>query len=106
MSSGFSRKLFDIVSQIPAGRVSTYKDIAAASGIRGIRAAGQILASNKRAPLIPCHRVVLSDGRIGGYSGPGGPSSKKKLLMNEGIKFTGDKLACFSELVLRADFFE
>ncbi len=72
---------------IPRGWVSTYKRIAQHVGIRnGARVVGNALARNPFPIIIPCHRAVNSDGNLGGYQG--GLAMKKKLLENEGIKFS------------------
>ena len=69
---------------IPRGKTITYKELARKLGnARAARAVGNALANNPFAPLIPCHRVVKSDGRIGGYSGPGGVKTKRKFLGKE-----------------------
>ena len=52
---------------------------------KSVRAVANAIGMNPYAPKIPCHRVVRSDGSLGGYSGPGGVKTKKKLLKSEGI---------------------
>jgi len=84
-------EVYKIVSQIPRGQVMTYKQVAAAAGNpRAARAVGYFMKINPKAPKVPCHRVVGSNGRLGGYSGFGGVAGKKKMLLAEGvrIKFT------------------
>ena len=64
----FSEKVFDIVRRIPRGRTLTYKEVASRVGKpRAYRAVGNILNKNYD-PAIPCHRVIRSDGTIGGYN--------------------------------------
>lgn len=78
----FKESVYKIVSQIPAGKVLTYKELARKAGHPGAwRAVGNILNEN-RDPNIPCHRVIRSDGNVGGYR----EGSKKKiaLLKKEG----------------------
>jgi len=71
-------------ARIPKGQVRTYGQLAKAIGKpRASRAVGSALAINPLAPLIPCHRVIRSDGRLGGYSGRGGIKRKKKMLEKE-----------------------
>jgi methylated-DNA-[protein]-cysteine S-methyltransferase len=52
---------------------------------KAVRAVANAIGKNPYAPKIPCHRVIRSDGSLGGYSGPGGIKTKKKLLKSEGI---------------------
>ena len=80
----FQRRVLEKVQEIPAGEVRSYRWIAKGIGTeRAARAVGTALAKNPIPLLIPCHRVVRSDGRLGEYSG-GGPSVKAKLLAFEG----------------------
>ncbi len=83
MISGFQKKVFSACSRIPRGKVSTYSRIARAIGQPGAaRAVGNALNRN-RSPSVPCHRVVRSDGTVGGYAH--GTSKKERLLKSEGI---------------------
>ncbi|MBN2094999.1 MAG: MGMT family protein [Candidatus Aenigmarchaeota archaeon] len=77
------RAVFAIVSKIPPGKVATYGQIADALGTSP-RAVGRILNSNEKLVEIPCHRVVMSDGRIGGYKC--GVERKIELLESEGVE--------------------
>jgi len=71
---------------IPAGQTRSYAELAAAIGRpKAARAVALALKHNPFAPFVPCHRVICSDGSLGGYSGPGGINAKMKLLMSEGI---------------------
>lgn len=77
----FTRTVYRIVSDIPLGEVRTYQWVARQAGHpRAARAVGQILKKNPYPLLIPCHRVIASDGSLGGYSGRGGARAKKTLL--------------------------
>ncbi len=79
--SGFSREVYAAVADIPAGEMRTYKQIAAAAGRpRAWRAVGNILNRN-HDPGVPCHRVIRSDGRTGGYNR--GSRRKAELLRRE-----------------------
>lgn len=81
----FQKKVYEALLRIPKGQVRTYTQIARAVGKpKAARAVGQACKRNRWAPEIPCHRVVASDGRLGGYSGPGGPAGKRRLLRREG----------------------
>jgi methylated-DNA-[protein]-cysteine S-methyltransferase len=81
------------VKKIPKGKVSTYKLVAQAIGKpKAMQAVGQALSVNPFAPLVPCHRVLASNGSIGGFFGNSdimsdNVSNKLKLLQDEGIKF-------------------
>ncbi len=104
MLNYFDRLVLDIVSQIPEGKVTTYGEIARALGdIRAARAVGEALKKNPRPVEIPCHRVVMSDGSLGGYAF-GGPEAKKKLLEKEGITFKGDKVDLNKHLITHEEF--
>ena len=84
----FQLKVWNYLKSIPKGKVKSYKEVAI--GInrpKSARAVANACAKNPYAPKIPCHRVIRSDGTIGGFSGPGGIKSKKKLLKKEGISF-------------------
>jgi len=79
--SEFCHKIYQIVKKIPQGSTLTYKKIAELAGRpKAYRAVGNILNKNYD-PKIPCHRVIRSDGRIGGYNR--GPEKKLKLLESE-----------------------
>jgi len=80
---GFGRRVLKRTAEIPYGRVSTYRDVAAAAGSpRGARAAGNALGSNPIPIVVPCHRVLHSGGGLGGYGG--GLDVKRFLLHLEG----------------------
>ena len=88
--------VYDIVTQIPEGKVTTYGDIARALGHpRASRVIGRILNKNPNPLVTPCHRVIKSDGNIGGYAF--GKVRKKELLKKEGLCFIGDSPAEFEK---------
>lgn len=79
----FAEKVRAVVKTIPKGSVMTYKDVAAAAGNpRAARAVANTMAKNFDE-TVPCHRVIRSDGTVGGYN-RGGHTVKKQLLLNEG----------------------
>ncbi len=81
--SFFSEKVYSVVAKIPKGHVLTYKQVAKKAGSPlAYRAVGNILNKNYN-PNIPCHRVVRSDGKIGGYNR--GAKRKKEILTREGF---------------------
>jgi len=82
----FQVKVWKYLKKIPKGKVKTYKQVAI--GInrpKAARAVANACAQNPYAPQIPCHRVIRTDGDLGGYSGKGGIKKKKKLLIKEGF---------------------
>ena len=86
MSKDFTQKVLAVVAKIPRGKVMSYGEVAAAAGSPGAaRAVGTIMKHNDD-PSIPCHRVIKSDGSLGGYNGLQGV--KRKLLLKEGVKLT------------------
>ncbi|MBN2014945.1 MAG: MGMT family protein [Candidatus Altiarchaeota archaeon] len=87
----FGDSVLAMTEKIPRGRVTNYGEIAKALGdVRLARAVGQALKKNPRPVKVPCHRVVCSDGRIGGYSR--GVSEKIKLLSAEGIVVENNRI--------------
>ena len=84
--SVFQLKVWNYLKKIPRGKVITYLDLAKAIKMpKAVRAVANAVGKNPYPPKIPCHRVIRSDGKLGGYSAPGGIKTKKKLLKMEGI---------------------
>ena len=82
----FQREVWQQLLAIPAGKTQTYLDVAQAiNRPKATRAVAQACGANPVAVVVPCHRVVMSDGSIGGYSGL--PGVKKALLAVEGVEF-------------------
>lgn len=89
--------VYDLLLQIPAGKVSTYGDLAKALGNpSSSRIIGRILGKNPNPIKVPCHRVVMSDGKVGGYFY--GSDKKKELLEKEGISFTNGIVSNFKNV--------
>jgi methylated-DNA-[protein]-cysteine S-methyltransferase len=83
----FQKKVWRALTQIPRGQTITYKKLAKKIGKpKAIRAVANAVGRNPCAPVVPCHRVIRSDGTLGGYSGKGGIKTKIKLLKQEGVK--------------------
>jgi methylated-DNA-[protein]-cysteine S-methyltransferase len=82
----FDRRVYEVARTIPPGSTMTYGEVARALGEEPMRArdVGQALARNPFAPIVPCHRIVAAGGKLGGYSAPGGASTKRRLLELEG----------------------
>lgn len=86
--TNFQRTVWKEISKIPFGETRTYKDIAIAIGKpNSSRAVANACGKNPYPVIIPCHRVIKSDGKLGGYSGAGGVKKKKELLKLENVKF-------------------
>tara|TARA_S200000501_G_scaffold348836_1_gene364398 strand:- start:454 stop:729 length:276 start_codon:yes stop_codon:yes gene_type:complete len=82
----FQIKVWKYLIKIPKGKVKTYKEVAKAIKMpESARAVANACAKNPYAPRVPCHRVIRSDGSLGGYSAPGGIKIKRKLLKKEGF---------------------
>lgn len=97
----FSQKVYALIKNVPKGKVTTYKQIAHALNTKAYQAVGQILKRNPYAPVVPCHRVVTSNGTIGGFAGKGEGKEitrKKKLLREEGILSTGNRIKDFEKV--------
>jgi methylated-DNA-[protein]-cysteine S-methyltransferase len=93
----FDSRVYSLLRQVPKGKVTTYRDVARALGMNSYRCVGQALRRNPHAPAVPCHRVVKSNGEIGGFGGEIRPDSaqvrrKKRLLRSEGVVIVGNKI--------------
>lgn len=91
----FSERVLDLCRKVPRGKITTYGEIARVMGKpRASRAVGQALKRNPKPIEIPCHRVVRSDGSLGGYGGSGRRRTEKKkaLLRGEGVDVKKDKI--------------
>ena len=92
----FQAEVLRKVAEIPKGEVRPYSWVAREVGRpKAVRAVGTAVASNPIPLIVPCHRVVCSDGHIGNYS-LGGPHNKRTLLAAEGLRLDGDRLATLS----------
>lgn len=84
MPTKFQQLVWNEIDKIPYGETRSYKDIAVSIGKhRAARAVANACAKNPTPIKRPCHRVICNNGQIGGYSGPGGTKTKKKLLEQE-----------------------
>ena len=87
-STQFQKDVWEAIDMIPFGETRTYKELASAIGRpKAYRAVANACGKNPNPVSTPCHRVISSDGTIGGYSGKGGIKKKKALLKKEGILF-------------------
>lgn len=86
----FCHKVLNVIRNLAYGEICSYGQVALECGSpRAARAVGGALASNPIPVIIPCHRVVASDGRLTGFSAPGGENTKRVLLKMEGVEFKG-----------------
>jgi methylated-DNA-[protein]-cysteine S-methyltransferase len=88
-------KLYQLLSEIPKGKVTTYGELAKKLKTKGYRAVGKIVGLNPDAPKVPCHRVVRSDGGLGGYAF--GLDKKIEILAKEGVKIANNKVLDFAK---------
>jgi methylated-DNA-[protein]-cysteine S-methyltransferase len=97
----FHNRVLELVKKIPKGKLTTYKEIGKALKRKGqvYRAVGRALHDNKYPVIIPCHRVVASDGSLGGYSR--GLKKKIALLKQEGIDVKKGKIIDFEKKLFR-----
>jgi len=84
-------KVYEKLLQVPKGKVTTYSELAKAVGLKnGQRAIGRIMNKNPFPVIVPCHRVILSTGKIGGYAW--GEKIKTNMLSKEGVKIKKGKI--------------
>jgi len=93
-------KIYRKLLEVPLGNVTTYGDLAKAINLKnGQRIVGQIMKKNQFPVIVPCHRVVKSDGTIGGYAY--GIERKKYMLSKEGLEINNDKILDFKKNLFR-----
>ena len=86
VGTSFQIQVWEEIKEIPCGETRSYKQIAEAIGHpKSVRAVANACGKNPYPIIIPCHRVVKSDGSLGGYSGKGGINKKRELLRKEQI---------------------
>lgn len=94
------RRVYKKLLKVPKGKVTTYGELAKAVGLKnGQRAIGKIMNKNPFPVIIPCHRVVKSDGKVGGYFY--GQNVKTKMLSEEGIQIENGKVQGWEKSVFR-----
>jgi len=103
---GFNEDVWELCKKVPWGKVTTYGEIARALGCRGYQAVGNALNKNPYGAwscnderMVPCHRVVNSDGRLGGFAL--GTEAKKMILEKEGVGVADGKIADFEKVLWR-----
>lgn len=92
MGTSFSEKVHSFVRRVPLGKITTYKIIAEKIGGKAYRAVGAALKSNPHPIIVPCHRVICSDGNVGGYCGIERSQKKIGLLRKEGIRIRNGRV--------------
>ncbi len=104
MTTPFSEKVYSQLKKVPKGKITTYKALAQSIETRAYQAIGTAMKNNPYAPQVPCHRVVSSDGSIGGFKGKKtGKTIQEKieLLKKEGIEVKNGKVVNFEEKLFR-----
>ena len=86
----FNEKAWKVVARVPKGRVTTYKAVAEKLGTKAYRAVGSAMNKNPYSPKVPCHRVVKSNGEVGGFAL--GKRKKIQMLKKEGIEIKNNKI--------------
>lgn len=94
------KKIYKKLLEVPKGKITTYGELAKAVGLKnGQRAVGKIMNKNPYPVIIPCHRVIKSDGKIGGYAY--GQEIKSNMLSKEGIKIKNGKILDLENSIYR-----
>ena len=94
------QKIYKKLLEVPKGKITTYGELAKAVGLKnGQRAVGKIMNKNPYPVIIPCHRVVKSDGKIGGYAY--GEEIKSDMLTREGIVIKNGKILDLENKIYR-----
>ena len=86
----FNEHCYSILRKVPRGKVTTYKQVAIALKSKAYRAVGNAMNRNPYSPKVPCHRVVKTDGSVGGFAS--GTGKKTAMLKKEGIKIVNGKI--------------
>jgi len=97
----FNEKVWALTQKIPKGNITTYKEIAKKLRTKAYRRVGQALKCNPYAPKVPCHRVVASDGSLGGYDGKMRSPKKIRLLSKEGVSVKDCRIEDFEKTLYR-----
>ena len=97
--SDFDTRCYELLAQIPEGKVTTYQEMARALNTRAWRAVGSAMARNQNLITVPCHRVVRSNGEVGQYAL--GTNRKAELLQHEGVSISNNKVVNLNEYIHR-----
>jgi len=94
------QKIYKKLLEVPKGQITTYGDLAKAVGLKnGQRLIGKIMNKNPYPVLVPCHRVVMSTGKLGGYVY--GKHVKMKMLSDEGVEIINGKIISFDKKLFK-----
>ncbi len=94
------QKIYKKLLEVPKGQITTYGDLAKAVGLKnGQRLIGKIMNKNPYPVLVPCHRVVMSTGKLGGYAY--GKHVKIKILSDEGVEIINGKIISFDKKLFK-----
>ena len=99
--SSFNERCYQLLKLVPEGKVTTYREVARALKTNAWRAVGSAMAKNRQLIVIPCHRVVRSDGSIGQYAS--GVDEKANLLMGEGVNIVDNKVKDLKKYMFKFD---
>ncbi|MFZ1971035.1 MAG: MGMT family protein [Candidatus Nanoarchaeia archaeon] len=99
VKNSFYERCYSLLRKVPKGKVTTYKALAEAMRTKAYRAVGTAMNKNPYAPKVPCHRVVNSNGKIGGYAS--GTKKKIEMLRKEGIQIKNDRIEDFERYLYR-----
>lgn len=91
----FNERCYEILKKVPKGKITTYKEIAKTLHSKAYRAVGNAMNKNPYIGIVPCHRVVKSNGEIGGFNS--GTKNKIRLLQEEGIEIKDNKIFDFDK---------
>jgi O-6-methylguanine DNA methyltransferase len=100
----FDERVWKLMERIPKGNVTTYGEIAKTLNTKAYRAVGNACRKNPYAPRVPCHRVVRSDGTIGGFGGETSGKTvqeKTRMLRNENVEVEDGKIVNFEKVLFR-----
>lgn len=95
----FSERCYALLRKVPRGKVTTYRELAKGLGTKAYRAVGTAMNKNPDAPKTPCHRVVKSDGHVGGFAR--GTKKKIEMLKKEGVEIEKGKVKDFEKVLFR-----
>lgn len=102
MVTPFQERVYSSLRKVPQGKVTTYKELGHALKSTAYRAIGQALRCNPYAPRVPCHRVVASDGTLGGFKGKRSGEEileKERMLEQEGVQIKENRIIDFNNLL-------
>ncbi len=99
MKQSFDERCYDKLRKVPKGKLTTYKDLAHTIKSQAYRAVGTAMNKNPYAPQVPCHRVIKSDGFVGGFAH--GTSKKIAMLKKEGIEIKNGKVVSMQRYLYR-----